>query len=839
MPGYRLIAPLGRGGFGEVWKCLAPGGLHKAIKFVGRDADGDDPEAVSSLRQESDAFEHVKSIRHPFLLTLERVEWIDGDLVMVMELADRSLGHRYDECREEGLPGIPRRELLSYMVDAAEALDVLSAQHGLQHLDVKPANLFLLGGHVKVGDYGLVTRLRANRDGESHFARGLTPKYVAPEILCDRVDARSDQYPLALVYQELLTGAFPYGGRTAQQLLLQHASAEPDLSELPAGDRGAVARALAKDPADRFPSCLSFVKALLRDETAMVAKTVPSSARQTPIAGASGSLYRSGGGAIEATQRLNPSLASVVETWADSRGAAEFNRRHPDWKFVAEGPHSPFGRIVRATDASGQSLLVHSISWLAGDAVSVSPVVDALWRPAVGLAQSIHRQSASLSIAIPEQCPTLKVWLATRKPEIDTHLKRSEYRALLAPVAAALDALHGRHGFPHALLSPSVVVREGATWGIALYGLGELLQRTRSDRDWIASEPYAAPEAIDGRAVVASDQYSLGLIYLELRGVCAPAERRGTRVDRRGVVGRVDRDALTEAEWVAVKKATAPNPEHRYPSCAAFLAALEPARTNGVTLEAVRAVEGVDRLCGRGAAPEPPHPEYLAQVLLLAAGAGAVASWPSPKSERLITRLPDGRLIGRFPVKLSVGSAASKLIAFRAEHRLDLTQWTRDTFALKPKPGSSMAGRGVELVVQWPEGDPVLTGECVVTGRALGYAGKSELDVIGLIEQFCRTVQNIGERRKSPRFRTDQSICVYPIDDELAVRTAIPGICRDVSASGFSCILPKAIPTGHAFVSFPSIPEFSAWALIAAVVRSRAMVDGGVAVAGRFIHAGA
>jgi hypothetical protein len=263
LPGYRLLEPLGRGGFGEVWKCEAPGGLHKAIKFVpGPEAAGTaDGEEERRLTQELDAFQQIKAIRHPFLLTLERVELVGGELVMVMELADRQLQDRFRECRTCGLPGIPRDELLAYFADAAEALDMIEARYGLQHLDVKPANLFLVAGHVKVGDFGLVTRLDLGVGGSG--SRGLTPKYVAPEALRGEPSNRSDQYSLALVYQELLTGVFPYSGRTPQQIMLQHVSSKPDLSALPPVDQPIVARALAKEPGQRFNSCLAFVQALM------------------------------------------------------------------------------------------------------------------------------------------------------------------------------------------------------------------------------------------------------------------------------------------------------------------------------------------------------------------------------------------------------------------------------------------------------------------------------------------------------------------------------------------------------------------------------------------------
>jgi serine/threonine protein kinase len=315
LPGYVLLEPLGRGGFGEVWKCEAPGGLHKAVKFVTGDEteNGSAGTGVSAqLRQEFAAFQQVKAIRHPFLLSLERVELVDRELVMVMELADRQLGDRFAECRAGGLPGIPRDELLGYLREVAEALDVISAQHGLQHLDVKPANLFLTAGHAQVGDYGLVSRLDAKKGAEN---RGLTPRYVAPEVLRGQIHTRSDQYSLALVYFELLTGAFPYAAQNVQQMLIQHLSGAPDLRPLPDADRGPVARALAKDPDVRFESCGAFVRALRG-----VAHDSHGSGRSGPVSagpnargsGSNSAPTRGPAGADEPTRRDIASFASIL-----------------------------------------------------------------------------------------------------------------------------------------------------------------------------------------------------------------------------------------------------------------------------------------------------------------------------------------------------------------------------------------------------------------------------------------------------------------------------------------------------------------------------------------------
>lgn len=260
LPGYVLIEPLGKGGFGEVWKCEAPGGLLKAVKFVHGSVNGASSDNVK-LRQELEAFQQVKAIRHPFLLCLERVELVERELVIVMGLADSHLGERLEECQRSGLQGIPREELLGYLLEAAEALDVINEKYGLQHLDVKPENLLLTAGHVQVGDYGLVSKLQVG--AFAGRSRASTPRYAAPEIPQGHVHAQSDQYSLALVFHELLTGSFPFSGRSREQINLEHAAAAPDLSCLPERDRGPVGTALSKQPGDRFPSCRAFIQALV------------------------------------------------------------------------------------------------------------------------------------------------------------------------------------------------------------------------------------------------------------------------------------------------------------------------------------------------------------------------------------------------------------------------------------------------------------------------------------------------------------------------------------------------------------------------------------------------
>src|SRR5262249_41294202 len=191
-PGYILVKRLGTGGFGEVWHATAPGGLAKAVKIIyGNISD-------SRAEQELRALSRIREVRHPFLLSLDRFETIDDQVVIVMELAEGSLLDRFVQCREAGHPGVLRPELLGHLRDAADALDYMNDHHDLQHLDIKPQNLLLVGGRIKVADFGLVKDLQGT---SASATGGVTPIYAAPEAFDGRVTRSSDQYSLAIVYQ--------------------------------------------------------------------------------------------------------------------------------------------------------------------------------------------------------------------------------------------------------------------------------------------------------------------------------------------------------------------------------------------------------------------------------------------------------------------------------------------------------------------------------------------------------------------------------------------------------------------------------------------------------------
>ena len=261
VPGYVLRKRLGAGGYGEVWLADAPGGLQKAVKLIYGTVD--ESHATSELR----SLNRIRQVYHPFLLSIERIEVVANQVVIITELAEGSLLDCFEQFRRKGAPGIPRANLLEYMRDTADALDFLAQKHALQHLDVKPGNLLMIADHIKVADFGLIKDLH---DQNQSLVSGLTPTYSAPEMFDGRPDYRSDQYSLSIVYMEMLTSRLPFPGRTTGELALQHVNHAPNLDALPPADRPVVARALSKNPMDRFGTCRQFVEQLLKTRSAVV-----------------------------------------------------------------------------------------------------------------------------------------------------------------------------------------------------------------------------------------------------------------------------------------------------------------------------------------------------------------------------------------------------------------------------------------------------------------------------------------------------------------------------------------------------------------------------------------
>jgi serine/threonine-protein kinase len=259
-PRFRDPVRIASGGMGDLYRAV-DGVLNRpvAVKLLAERFAGDE-EIRSRFRRE--ALVAARLSGEPHTVTIFDVgEW-RGRPFMVMEYLG---GGTVEQIVRRGTPGLERA--LELLGQAALALDAAHAL-GVVHRDIKPANLLLDdAGSVRVADFGVATAAGLDSLTLAGTVLG-TAGYLAPEQAQGRpVTAASDRYALGVVAYELLTGTRPFarGSPTGEAAAHTYERVPPASGHNPALPRAVdlvFLTALAKDPAERYPSCAAFVSAL-------------------------------------------------------------------------------------------------------------------------------------------------------------------------------------------------------------------------------------------------------------------------------------------------------------------------------------------------------------------------------------------------------------------------------------------------------------------------------------------------------------------------------------------------------------------------------------------------
>ncbi len=256
---FELRDAIASGGMGTVYRAFdLTLEREVAVKLMKHEL-ADDPKALDGFYREARA---CAALNHTNIIHIYTFDELDGQRYLVMELADRgSLDSRIEQ---EGR--LPELQVLDIGTKVASALDT-ALKHNLLHRDIKPGNiLFNADGEPKLVDFGLARKAEA--DTEFETAIWGTPYYIAPEkIKREREDFLSDMYSLAGTLYHALTGHVPFEAPTVEDVVAAHihtALTPPNhvVPEITQPTSDALLAAMAKNPAERYPTYDDFRMAL-------------------------------------------------------------------------------------------------------------------------------------------------------------------------------------------------------------------------------------------------------------------------------------------------------------------------------------------------------------------------------------------------------------------------------------------------------------------------------------------------------------------------------------------------------------------------------------------------
>jgi|GEM_PF-5265291 len=247
LDGYTIQRAAGRGGFGEVYYAISDSQKEVALKVV-------NTYEQIELRGTAQCI----NLKSPHLVTIFDVKYgQDQRPWIIMEFVN---GPSLQELLKAAPAGLEPAKAAFFIREIAKGLSYLH-QCGVVHRDLKPGNIFYENGYVKIGDYGLSKSISTTAFSGQTIAVG-TLHYMAPEIGDGRYGPGIDIYALGAILYEMLTGRVPFAGSSWGEVIIKHARGEINLDGINEPFASVIAKAMAKDPKDRYQTATEMAEAL-------------------------------------------------------------------------------------------------------------------------------------------------------------------------------------------------------------------------------------------------------------------------------------------------------------------------------------------------------------------------------------------------------------------------------------------------------------------------------------------------------------------------------------------------------------------------------------------------
>jgi hypothetical protein len=481
---------------------------------------------------------------------------------------------------------------------------------------------------------------------------------------------------------------------------------------------------------------------------------------------------------------------------------------------------------------------------------------------------------------------------------------------LLRSAAEALDGLFARCGIAHLGLHPRNVLVDGQAVRVADFGLLPLVWLPTGQPASAVNGKYAAPELFDQRPSRSADQYSLALIYAEMltgihpRSRALPSKRAGEAEPGSGLhrrpgsmgtspsltatrprsgaqrVVKIDLDLVPGGEREVVARALSNDPDRRFPSCLAFVEALESAvgaaSAASEFLDAINSLPAVIPFASLLGEPPPPDvvlptPQQLVTVLTTRSQESGVRSQEStgrslrtpdpgllspetrkvhgPQNSRYFIQ-SDGSWEYRCPMQLFPGAMQLKVAGFCQHWNGRVVRHTGDSYRVHVE---MPAPRGFWERFKQPnqleediEAESLVSGQTRLTEARVRVRylakGRDKSDRVlatmapQLFDSIRLYFQATPEQRTLERWSFTAPVRTYPVLPGLELAATLDGVCQNISFGGIRFLLPERPPSDHLYLHLHSSSAALAYALLVHVLRLQETIAG-VEIGARFATA--